>query len=298
MKNSMNHFAVIDSEMKELERQVSNLLKSCSAPPSWMPEFGWRHPEKSREIVLFWLLKLAAITSTINAAIILAKKGYWYQVGILARSITDANLSIIYTLPRPDMKPGSWPNEKQLDAVKTFFKETWEDPNAPFIDRQKRSHIRNLPGSIGHLQVNDSTLNQHDASQIAKQSMRFLSDFTHMAYPQIMELYSGDVEYRLEENQRGSSYGPIEFGRLVSNSFSSFLTVCHLIKKNIEFKKDETASSASDNFYQLSMLLEEIELIESKVEMSHKKIESVFSASELEVKNLLKSYKTGIPINK
>ncbi len=115
------------------------------------------------------------------------EQGYWFQVGILSRSVTEAHLSIAYTLPKPNMQTGDWPNEKQHEVIREHFKETWTDLHKPFSDQRQRKNIRELSAAIGHIQDRDSVQTQHDASQVAIQIYRVcacsLRLHSHMAYP-------------------------------------------------------------------------------------------------------------------
>ena len=49
--------------------------------------------------------------------------------------------------------------------------------------------------------------------------MRFLSDYTHMAYPPLMELLEEKRGYVLARQQRESLFGELELGHLLSNSY-------------------------------------------------------------------------------
>ncbi len=120
----------------------------------------------------------------------LCSHGYWFQAAILARSIQEANLSIAFMFPKPGTKPGNWPSKKQTDALNEFFKETWADPAHPFKENSQRSQIllRELAAALGHISSKSSPISKHDAGQSAFQTMRFLSDYTHMAYPCLMDL--------------------------------------------------------------------------------------------------------------
>jgi hypothetical protein len=193
----MSNLNIVALAADEFSREVTELLSVGSFSPSWKDNFGWRHPDEMKDVVLFWLTKLAGIASSIHAAVSLAKQGYWFQVGILSRSITEAHLSIAYTLPKPHMQALAWPSDKQKEAIQEHYKETWADPYKPFSDQRQRPHIRNLSAAIGHMQDGESALTQHVASQSAMQNMRVLSDYTHMAYPQVMELFSGTGNFLL-----------------------------------------------------------------------------------------------------
>jgi hypothetical protein len=135
----------------------------------------------------------------------LVGEGYWFQAGILARSVLEANLNIYYMLP--NTAQDEWPNSKQRCALEEFFKETWSDPARPFDDSSQRNQIllKELAASLGRFQQKDAEVSKHDAGQVALQVLRLLSDYTHMAYPRIMELYDGEQGFVLLGQQEKES---------------------------------------------------------------------------------------------
>lgn len=144
------------------------------------------------------LMKLAGAVSSCNAMLLLSKSNYHFQAAILARAIDEANLSIMFMLP--DMSAGEWPTKRQSNALGEFFLETWNDPSRPFDCREQRSQIRlkDLAAALGRMQTYNDGWNPHDAGQVGVQMQRLLSDFTHMAYPALMDLYDQSGELTLE----------------------------------------------------------------------------------------------------
>lgn len=192
----------------KLSEHVSELLAISTTCPKWdEKQGGWRHEIKDDGLPIFLLTKLAGSTSTANAMLVLSAQGYWFQAGILARAIREANLSIAFMLPKPGMRKGDWPTKKQKTALDEFFKETWSDPSRPFKDVSQRSQIllKELSAALGHFSEKDGDISQHDAGQAALQTMRFLSDYTHMAYPRLMELLEAQRGYVLCGQQKGDT---------------------------------------------------------------------------------------------
>ena len=294
----MGHLDVIASAADEFSQEIAKLLSVGSFSPTWKDNFGWRHSDDMKDVVLFWLTKLIGIASTIHASVTLAKQGYWFQVGILARSVTEAQLSIAYTLPKLDMQSGGWPNDKQSEAIREHYKETWTDPHKPFTDQRQRPNIRNISAAIGHMQDGKSALTQHDASQGAVQNMRVLSDYTHMAYPQLMELFSGDG-YLLARNQgEKPPFGEKELGRLIVSSFIYAEVVCEFLRKVYAgcVARAEAEQAGMTKMERFQEKLRLITPLRDQLEVAGMKLESVFPSSDEEARKVLRAFKQGKPL--
>lgn len=193
---------------EKLAASVAPLLAVATRCPQWDGEQeGWRHEARADDATLYLLLKLAGSTSAANAMLALAARGFWFEAAVLARTIYDANLSIAYMLPAPDM--ASWPSDKQKERLLEFATETWDNPDRPFEEPRQRSQvpIKDMKAALGRFQSGSNEMNPHDAGQVALQMMRFLSDYTHMAYPRLMELLEGGRGYCLTGEQSGSAFG-------------------------------------------------------------------------------------------
>lgn len=295
----MSNLNIVASAADEFSREVAELLSVGSFSPNWKDNFGWRHPDEMKDIVLFWLTKLAGIASTIHAAVSLAKQGYWFQVGVLSRSVTEAHLLIAYTLPKPDMQAAAWPSDKQKEAVQEHYKETWADPYKPFSDQRQRPHIRNLSAAIGHMQDGNSALTQHDASQSATQNMRVLSDYTHMAYPQVMELFSDRGGFLLLGNQREKPlFGEAELGRLIVSSFIYAQVVCEFLRKVYVgcVTKAAVDEAEKKSTARIQEKLQSITALLDRLEVAGAKLESVFPSPDEDVRKVLRAFKQGKPL--
>jgi len=295
----MSRLDIIASAADEFSREVAKLLSVGSFSPIWNSNFGWRHPDEMKNAVLFWLTKLAGIASTIHASVSLAKRGYWFQVSILSRSVTEAHLSIAYTFPKSDMQSGDWPSDKQNEAIREHYKETWANPHKPFDDQRQRPHIRNLSAAIGRMQDANTALTPHDVSQSAIQNMRLLSDYTHMAYPQVMELFSERDGFLLAGNQGEQPlFGEMELGRLIVGSFIYAEVTCEFLRKvyvgcvaKVEADQAEKKKAA--------MFQDKVQLITTlrdQFETTGTKLETVFPFSDEEARKVLRAFKQGKPL--
>lgn len=296
----MTRLDIIASAADEFSRLVAALLSVGSlSPPNWNKDFGWRHPEGIRDVVLFWLTKLAGMASTIHASVSLAKQGYWFQVAILSRSVTESHLSIAYTFPKPDMKSGEWPNGKQSEAIREHYKETWTDPKRPFEDQRQRPNIRNISAAIGHMQSGNSALTPHDASQSSVQTMRYLSDYTHMAYPQIMELFSDAGGFLLAGKQANKPLlGEMELGRLIVGSFIDAESVSEVLRKCYLgcAEKAEAEQAEKKKVALIKSKLQSITALRDEFEAIGTKLETAFPSSDDEARRILRAFKEGKPL--
>ena len=228
---SNDRLEIIDDKARSIATLVAELMSVGTFAPELEPQFGWRHPERQKNVYLFCLTKLAGAASSINAAVLLGKSGYWFQVAVLARTITESLLSIAYVLPRPETAPGGWPNQKQQDAIKEHFMETWSNPREPFRDQRQRPVIKELSAANGSFQSKDGTLTPSDGTAAALQMMRMLSDYTHVAYPQVMELLQAGKGYVLTGGQSLSAFTEGDLGHLLGQCGTYACTVSELLRK-------------------------------------------------------------------
>lgn len=245
----------------ELAHAVSDLLSYGTSCPDWhTKQAAWRHNPATHDALLFVLLKLAGSVSAANAMIVLAEKGFWVESAILSRSIYDANLAIAFILPASE---SDWPSAKQKEALDAFFKETWEDPKHPFEEPTQRSQIRikDLKEGLAKFQDANTEMNPHDSGQAALQMMRFLSDYTHMAYPRLMELLEAGHGYRLNgEQPKSSAFGASGVAGTLNYCASTAHTVSILISKvaTVEYAKNQGKPSALERLVKNSAVITEI----------------------------------------
>lgn len=207
----MKSLEQLNSRAGELGVTVAKLIELCTRIPKWdTQQSAWRHEKPEDDVILFLLLKLAGSASATNAMLELAGRNFWFEAAVLARTVYDANLSITFMLPTSDLESEGWPTNKQVEHLQGFAAETWDNPERPFEESRQRSHIsiKNMKTALGRFQSAGDEMNPYDTGQIALQMMRFLSDYTHMAYPRLMEFLEPDHGYRLSGEQTGSAFGP------------------------------------------------------------------------------------------
>lgn len=292
----MTDFVQLINAGKKLADYVARILVISTPRPNWDKKHaGWRHEITGNELLLFLLTKLAGSVSTTNAMLSLAKRGFWFQAGILARSIREANLSIAFMLPKPIVKQGDWPSKKQKDALREFFKETWSNPERPFEDASQRSQIllKDLSAALGHLQQKDGDISQYDAGQSAAQTLRFLSDYTHMAYPRLMELLDAQRGYVLCGEQKGVS--AFDFNQTAGVLFDSgniadsvALLMVRIIKGTYDLACSKNNQAVAGK---LQIKLAEIQSLQKKLEKLCTEIEENFHATTSHPEKILRQFK-------
>lgn len=283
---------------KNLADYVSDLLAISTPRPNWdEKQGGWRHDirDYNQKIILFLLLKLAGSISTSNAMLKLSADGYWFQSGILARSVRESNLSIAFMLPKPDMKAGDWPSNKLKGALDEFFKETWPDPARPFENASQRSQIllKELSAALGHFQGKDGDISPHDAGQVGIQMLRLLSDYTHAAYPRLMELLEAERGYVLCGQQRGIT----QFNASLSAGvlFDCCNTADIVAQVILRIMKGAYASAESKNeqtsMKKLQPKIDKVQELHRCLENLCREIESNFKVTTHNPKKRLKEFK-------
>ncbi len=280
---------------EQLAENISQAMVICTQRPYWdKTQAGWRHMHNGNKLLLFLLMKLSGAASTANAMLILFQKGFFFQAAILARSIYDSCLNIVYMLPNLTTEPGGWPSQKQEHALDEFFKETWQNPETPLIDNIQRSHVtlKELSASIGKFQDNDSEISQFDAGQTALQQMRFLSDYTHMAYPRLMELYDGHSFDLSDKQQESDCFNLSQAARTIYYTCDTADNVLIFVIRMTNDMKDiailEKKQSAETRFEKDTS---DLQGIQEKVEALLKHIQKNFQVYVENPKLLMRKFK-------
>jgi hypothetical protein len=248
MSDAQTELAQLKTFAERLATYVARLLEVGTRCPNWdSNQAAWRHDTKADDVVLFLLLKLAGSASAANAMLTLTGLGFWFESAVLARTIYDANLSIAFMLPTPDMEPNDWPSHKQQERLQAFFEETWKDPKRPFEEPRRRSQIpiKDLKAALGRFQSKTEEMNPYDAGQVALQMMRFLSDYTHMAYPRLMEFLEGGHGYRLSGRQPTAAFGLSGAAGALLYSVQTADSVALLLSKQLTVCSQHAKLSAS-----------------------------------------------------
>jgi hypothetical protein len=292
----MSEISHLINSGRKLADIVSRVLVICTPNPKWdEKQAGFRHPNEYSQVSIFLLLKIAGSVSTTNAMLELSEKGFWFQAAILARSVHESNLSIAYMLPKPADQVGSWPSEKQKKALTEFFKETWSDPERPFEDKSQRAQIllKELSAALGHFQPKDADISVYDAGQAAVQTLRFLSDYTHMAYPRLMELFAPNRGYVLSGQQRVTNGFDIrQAAGVLFESCTYSDSVCILMSK---LNKGVYELSSSKNNLTLAQSFQakqvEIDNAQKQIETLCLEIEKAFPVTTADPKKILTKFK-------
>lgn len=181
-------------ESKCLAETVETLLPHVLPPKNWdAARKAFRHsPEAKENPIVFCWLKLAGAVATVVPMCSLMAAGFCFAAVILARSVSEAVLSITFMLPNPNIP--DWPNEKQKKALSNFYTEIWDDILKPYETTKKISQIPlgDLCAAWGNIAGALPGLNPHDMTQTARQHMSCDSNYTHMGYPALMELFRED----------------------------------------------------------------------------------------------------------
>jgi hypothetical protein len=276
----------------ELSGYVSRLVTVASPGPKWDDNQGAnRHLQMDKNPMLFCLTKLAGATSTSNAMLSLVKEGFWFQAAILARCSREATLSIAFMLSNPTTNLMDLPEQSQKAALSEYYRETWNDPDRPFDETSQRSQIglKKLSAALGHFQTKGGQISSHDAGQVALQSMCFLSDYTHMAYPRLMELYQKKEGYELSGGQ--STCGSFNLDQATSViddccNMASCLVI--ILIKILETTSNSASKPTPEHLIGKNEILYEIC---RKFEYLTSILESEFRIIPLDAKKLIKTMK-------
>lgn len=292
----MSKIAHLIKSGRKLADIVSHVLAISTPNPKWDgKQAGFQHPNEYSQESIFLLLKMAGSVSTTNAMLELSEKGFWFQAAILARSVHESNLSIAYMLPKPTDQKGDWPSEKQKKALTEFFKETWSDPERPFEDTSQRAQIllKELSAALGHFQPKDGDISVYDAGQAAVQTLRFLSDYTHMAYPRLMEFFDPNSGYSLSGQQKNTNGFDIrQAAGVLFESCTYSDSVCLLMSK---LNKGVYELAASNNNLTIAQSYQakqvEIDNSQKQIETLCIEIEGTFPVTAPEPKKILTKFK-------
>lgn len=280
---------------RELGDTVARLVLQISQSPKWdQQQAGWRHAPEQRDTMLFCVTKLAGSTSTANAMLSLSASGFWFQAAILARCIREANLTIVFMLPNPNIQDCQWPTATQKNELDSFFRETWADPKCPFDETSQRSQIglKKLSAALGHFQGKTGEISQHDAGQVALQTMCFLSDYTHMAYPRLMELFEAKRNFVLSGTQNESAFDINQEASLIWECCNITSSVATLIAQCLRGAYDLAAQAEKpDTIDRIQRKLEAVSKIQEIVERLATTIENDFTVFAEPAQKLLRKMK-------
>lgn len=159
-----------------------------------------RYLKQSESLLCF--LKGVKLVSTLNAALVLLRHGYFHEVAALCRMATDFVNEILFMKEALD---GDKLSKDQEQLFAEFFQEEFEDVDDPLGTSKKRSTVarRKIYAAFG--QIVSEGLNPSDAKNVATIIHRTLSGYIHGAYPHIMELYDGEPPHFHMDGMPGTS---------------------------------------------------------------------------------------------
>jgi hypothetical protein len=185
----MDDYQYLDGVVGRLVRIYSQLSESSVVEkPRWQSDRNqFRHATQNAPLLV--LLKGVRTVSLLKAALILFRCGHAQEIGILVRCMDESLEDMMLFLQDPGSDPSI--EKAQARALREFFQEEFEDPNAALLtsasrDRVPRDKVRAAIASLGA-----QAINPHDHGQILRTIHSTFSGYVHGAYPHIMELYGG-----------------------------------------------------------------------------------------------------------
>jgi hypothetical protein len=151
------------------------------------PHRQFRHETQTESLICY--LKGIKSISTINACILLLRRGYTQEVGALCRMVDDFCNEIFFLLD-PQGENGF--SNDQMRFIEGFFQEEFNKPGDPLRSTQKRDTVpvRKIHATFAKLA--SSELNPSDAQESLRTTHKAFSGYVHGAYPHIMEMFGGN----------------------------------------------------------------------------------------------------------
>lgn len=178
----------LESTLAKLEGHYHQMGRAIEAPirAKVGNQVFFRHQQYSD--VLLCYLKGVKLVSTLNAALVLFRRGYVQEIGALCRMADDFFFEIMFFI-----KPlgTDAPSKDQQRMFDDFFREEFEDPDDPLGSAKDRDNVprRKINAAFG--QIAKDELNPHDAQHTVSTVHKAFSGYVHGAYPHIMETYGG-----------------------------------------------------------------------------------------------------------
>jgi len=279
----------LTAESMRLAKNVESLLSQILPPKIWDADlYVFRHsPEAQKDPIVFCWLKLAGAVATVVPMCSLMAAGFCFAAVILARSVWEAVLSITFMLPNPNIP--DWPNEKQKKALSNFYTEIWDDHLKPYETTKKISQIplKYLCAAWGNIAGALPGLNPHDMTQTARQHMSCDSNYTHMGYPALMELFREDP-VRLRGKESTHAYFTLQ------HAVTSLNSVCYATSLILDTQvKDLQKKSDGPTVVRLIATCRQQQ---RKIEAISQRLTTGFGLN-CDSTKLLRAMKTGKPID-
>ena len=189
------------------------------------------------------LLKFARVVSLNRAMLLLMDNGFVQEQAIIQRAIEETNEDIMFITVNITESNKSARFESHLSE---FWKEDYEDPNAPVKTRIPRAfNRRGISAFLNRLFGQPNPSHADDAHNAV---YTMYSGFTHGAAPHIMELYQPDKQAFLTRGLLGTNR-QLDYVFDASNSiYRSFLSAGALAKGFGSAELYKIASEFIDNF--------------------------------------------------
>ena len=200
----------------ELEQAVLT-LQPHFLPPNWTEVAEGVHEFRHERCddLLMSFLKCVRCVSLLRASTVLLEYGFYQEVGILGRCISDSSEDVMF-LATP-LGDNNGPSRAQERLVEEFFREEFDDPNKPVGSQPERRPVPREQVLAGIARMSGNPLNPSDCKEITRALHKSFSGYVHGAYPHIMELFSAPPDAKGWPNTNNGSYavsGGIPWQRL------------------------------------------------------------------------------------
>lgn len=218
----------LQQRVEPAERFVALVARDLS-PPIFCDfngaHSGYRYARPDRKH--FCLLKYVRAVSAVNAAILLARRGFTAEIGVLVRTITECLSQIEFVLS--DLESDGQMSAQASKLVSDYF----DDFARGKPDDHKKSTVNQstVHRRLG-AQINKQISETPDAARFAevdtailyKNVSQVFSAFVHCKYPESMDMYGGhDPHFHL----RGMAGTPKDAENLmVLSTFVDDVTLC------------------------------------------------------------------------
>lgn len=280
---------MLATESIRLAKSMEALLPNVLPVKHWdETQKAYRNSSEAKEDpFLFCWMKLAGATATVVPMCSLMAIGSYFAASILARSILEAVLSITFMFPDPSNSL-PWPSTKQKRALDQFYTEIWDDILKPYETAKQTSQIPydELFSSWGRLVGQQPGLNTHDMIQTVRQCMSCYSNYTHMGYPALMELFRG-TPLRLSGKESTHAHFTLNEAAIILDN------VCHAASNILSIYSKGLKNIPEQNAIRIAELCEQHQ---GTVDAISQRLINGFGLT-CDTQKLLRAMKTGKPID-
>jgi len=173
-----------------MERLIELFAGSLSNP-SLLGQEGYKYYRyEAPDIRHFCLLKSVRVVSALNAMIELMRGGYIQELCVLIRTVVEFTSHIEFVLDN-----GSEEHRKEVDKyIEAFFDDAVRGPGSPLIKAQVPQGKVNakLGETLDEIaKLFSDTERKDPAAMLYSNVYRTLSNYVHVKYPEIMDMYGG-----------------------------------------------------------------------------------------------------------